>query len=78
MASSSFFVGDVSEMAASNVNSATCSTIELCLDASQRVEIVIAEITIGAERDGRQIREFGRRWFVDWWADMAIVTRWRS
>jgi hypothetical protein len=78
MTSSSFFVGDESEMAASHVNCATCSTIELCLNASQRVKIVIAEITIGAERDGRQIGEFSLRWFVDWWADVTIVTRWRS
>ncbi len=78
MASSSIEIGDVSEMAAFHINCATWGTIELCLDASQRVEIVFAEIAIGAERDGRQIGVFNRMWFVNWWADMAIVTRWLS
>ena len=67
MASSSLLNGDVSEMAASRIDCATGGASGRRLDASQRVEIVIAEIAIGAQRDGRQIGEFSLRWFLSWW-----------
>jgi hypothetical protein len=66
MTSSSLLNGDVSEMAASGINCATGGASGQRLDASQRVKIVIAEIAIGAQRDGRQIGEFSR-WFLSWW-----------
>jgi hypothetical protein len=54
-ASSSFEIGDVSEMAASGINCATFSASGRPFNASQSVKIVIAEITIGAVSDGRKI-----------------------
>jgi hypothetical protein len=60
-------------MAAFHVNCATFSARRWPLDAIQSVKIVIAEITIGAERDGRQIGEFNRMWFFDWTCGSTIV-----
>jgi hypothetical protein len=76
-ASSSFEIGDVSEVAAPQINSATGGAIERRRDAGERVKIVIAEIAVGAVGDGREIGEFcRRRWFVMRWAGViAIVTR---
>jgi hypothetical protein len=54
-ASSSFEIGDVSEMAAFHISCATFSASGRRLDASQSVKIVIAEIAIGAISDGRKI-----------------------
>ena len=69
-------IGDVSKVAAPQINSATGGAIERCRDAGERVKIVIAEIAIGAVGDGREIGEFCRRRFVIWWAGViAIVTR---
>ena len=57
-------MGDVGEVAAPQVDGATGGAIERRRDAMQRVEIVVAEIAVGAVGDGREIRVFVRRWFL--------------
>jgi hypothetical protein len=77
MTSSSLLNGDVSEMAASGINCATGGASGQRLDASQRVKIVIAEITIGAQRDGRQIGvhcRFLSRDLMNRWTLMVMVS----
>ena len=90
MASSSLLNGDVSEMAASRIDCATGGASGRRLDASQRVKIVIAEIAIGAQRDGRQIgvhcrflsRDLMNRWTLVVMSAIVVVTRrsamWRT
>ena len=90
MASSSLLNGDVSEMAASRIDCATGGASGRRLDASQRVEIVIAEIAIGAQHDGRQIgvhcrflsRDLLNRWTLVVMSTIVVVTRrsamWRT
>ena len=90
MASSSLLNGDVSEMAASGINCATGGASGRRLDASQREKIVIAEIAIGAHRDGRQIgvhcrflsRDLMNRWTLVVMFAIVVVTRrstmWRT
>jgi hypothetical protein len=54
-ASSSVEIGDVSEVAAPQVDGATGGAIERRRDAGDRVKIVIVEIAVGAVGDGRQV-----------------------
>ncbi len=75
-ASSALMIGDVSEVAAPQIDGATGGAIERRRDAGERVKIVIAEIAIGAVGDGREVGEFSRRRLVMRWAGViAIVTR---